>query len=49
MLGEEFALKQAIVSNFTYGGQLEDFEAMMEVFIGGLLTSLPLNLQSHCT
>jgi len=34
MLGEELALKQAIVSNITYGGQLQDFEAMMEVFIG---------------
>jgi len=34
MLGEELALKRAIVSNFTYGGQVEELEAMMEIFVG---------------
>jgi len=37
MLGEELALKRAIVSNFTYGGQVEELEAMMEIFVGRVL------------
>ena len=37
MLRDELALKRAIVSNFSYGGNVEDYKAMMEIFTGGFL------------
>ena len=44
MLRDELVLKRAIVSNFSYGGNAEDYDAMMEIFTGGVLMRITLSL-----